>query len=275
LAAAPVLALAVIGVAVLARRLARSTRPFPLLPAYLVALGGVLFGHLFLDWCTNYGTRLLLPFSGRWLSWDAVPIVDSWLLAALLAAVLLPHFFRMISEEVGERRKETGRDAAILALCFLLAWFGLRGVLHARAVATMDAHLYHGFLPQRIGAFASLGNPFLWHGVVQTSEGWQAADVNLLDNFDPSLARTYYWPEPSPALDAARLTRTARTFLDFARVPYSYVEQTDNGYRVVFRDLRFQISILGGRGFVAEIAENGNFQVLRESFSFRAPRWVR
>jgi len=273
--AAPVLAAAVLGLVVLARKWRRSSAPFPLLPAYLVALFGVLFGHLFLDWCTSYGTRLLLPFSAHWFSWDAVPIVDLWLLGVLLAAALLPFFFGMISEEIGARRGARGRSAAIFALVFLLGWFAFRGVMHARAVAVLDARVYNGLVSERIGAFATVGNPFRWHGVVQTSEGWKVVEVNVREEFDPDLARTYYWPEPSPALESARAARAARVFLDFARFPYSYAEPTGDGYRVVFRDLRFHSAGSRGKSFVAEILENAQFQVTAQSFSFRPPKNVR
>lgn len=273
--AAPLLAAAVLGLVVLARKLRRSSGSFPLLPAYLVALFGVLFGHLFLDWSTSYGTRLLLPFSARWLSWDAVPIIDLWLLGVLLAAALLPVFFGMITEEIGARRGNRGRGTAIFALVFLLGWFGLRGLMHARAVAVLDARLYSGLVPQRVGAFATVANPFRWHGVVQTSEGWKLADVNVLEEFDPDSARTFYRPEAGPALESARTTRTARVFLDFARFPYSYAEPAGDGYRVIFRDLRFHSAGSGGKAFVAEILENTQFQVTAQSFSFRPPRNVR
>lgn len=276
-AAAPLLAAAVAGLVALAvRRRRRPDSPgLPFLPAFLVALGGVLFGHLFLDWSTSYGTRLLSPFSGRWLAWDAVPIIDPWLLAGLGLAVVLPSFFALISEEIGDRSQRRGRGAAIFALAFLLAWFGFRGLMHARAAAALDAHIYHGLTPTSIGAFADYRNPFHWHGVVQTSRGWEVADIDVLEEFDPDTARPYYLPEDSPALEAARATPTARVFVDFARFPYSYAERSDEGYRVVFRDLRFQQNVGGSKAFVASILETPRFQVTAESFSFRPPENVR
>ncbi len=121
----------------------------------------------------------------------------------------------------------------------------------------------------------TLGNPFEWHGVVQTAEGWKLVDVNVLRDFDPESARAYYWPEPSPALESARATRTGRVFFDFARFPYSYVQPTEDGYRVIFRDLRFHTAGTRGKAFVAEITENPQFQVTVQSFTFRPPRNVR
>jgi inner membrane protein len=274
LAAAPLLALAVAGVFAVGRRLARSTRPFSFARAYLVALGGVVVGNIFLDWCTGYGTRLLAPFSWRWLAWDAIPILDVVLLAVLAAAITLPHFFRMISDEIGAHRG-SGRGAAVFALAFLLAWFGFRGLCHARAMAILDSHIYRGMEPQRVGAFADMVNPFLWHGVVETADTWELADVNLLDTFDPTLTRTYYRPEPSPPLEAARQSYVGKVFMDFARFPFAYVEPDGEGFQVVMRDLRFEQGVSGRKGFVARIRLAPNLSVVSEVFSYRSPVPVR
>ena len=272
LAASPPLALAAVGAVALWRKLARPGRPFGAGRAFLVAWFGVVFGHLLLDWTTSYGTRLLLPFSARWLSWDAVPIVDLWLLLALAAALVLPSLFRLISEEIGAPRTG-GRGAAWFAVAFLLAWFGFRGLCHARALALLDAHVYHGLEPRQVGAFASFTNPFRWNGVVETAETWEVVEVNLLEEFDPRRSRTYYPPEPSLPLEAARQSRTGQIFLNFARFPYSYVEPqgspgAERSYEVVLRDLRFESPIAGRKGFVARIVLDQDLTVLEERFQF-------
>src|SRR6185503_11332786 len=55
----------------------------------LVALSivGTLL-HVAMDLPTQYGTRLLSPFDWRWFSIDLMPIVDVYLLAALVAGLL-------------------------------------------------------------------------------------------------------------------------------------------------------------------------------------------
>lgn len=272
--AAPFLALGVIAIVALSRRRARSQQPWPLARAYGVALFGVLFGHLFLDWSTSYGTRLLAPFSGRWLSWDAIPIVDAWLLVVLIAGLTIPAFFRLISSEIGAGGGGS-RGGAAFALVFLLAWFGFRGLLHSRALMVLDSHLYHGLEPRRIGAYADIVNPFRWYGVVETSEVWELAEVDVLEEFDPGRTRLFRPPDPSPALDAARRTPTLQVFLDFARFPFSYVEQEENGYHVVYRDLRFDYNVTGAKGFVAQVWLDGGWRVLSEQFNYRSPNPVR
>src|SRR4029450_28742 len=44
--------------------------------------------HVVMDLPTQYGTRLLSPFDWRWFSIDLMPIVDVYLLAALVAGLL-------------------------------------------------------------------------------------------------------------------------------------------------------------------------------------------
>src|SRR5437764_7254640 len=56
-----------------------------------VELGGLLvacflgtLSHPFLDFATSYGTRLLEPFSHRWLYGDTLFIIDPWIWIMLL-----------------------------------------------------------------------------------------------------------------------------------------------------------------------------------------------
>ncbi len=278
-AASPLLAAAVVGLFWLGDRWHRPSAcaaqakslcrpdPFRFWPALLVAFAGVL-SHLLLDFTTAYGTRLLLPFSGHWFAWDIMPIVDLWMLAMLAAGLSLPGLFRLVNEEIGSRGGSP-RPGAIFALLAMLVWWGLRDLSHRQAVATVNARLYQGLEPRRVGAYPDALNPFLWHGVVDTGATLERVDVNVLQEFDPTRARTFYPPEPQPALEAARKTRTARIFLDFAAFPYTYVDRTENGCEVVFRDLRFDASGPARRGFVARVVLDERLQVVGESFHFR------
>ena len=267
LVASPVMAAAVAGTFWLLHRSRRAQQPFHFAPAFVMALAGAL-SHLLLDFSTQYGTRLLLPFSGRWLAWDIMPIVDIWVLVLLAACLVLPFLFHLVSEEIGAARTPV-RPWAIFALAAMAFWFGLRDFSHRRAVAIVDSHIYRDREPLRVGAFPDLVNPFLWHGVVETGATMELVEVNLFEEFDPTRARTYWPPDPHPALDAARKTRAARVFQDFAAYPFTYVDRAEKGYEVVFRDLRFDYGVTGRRGFVARVALDENLRVLRESFHFQ------
>ena len=54
--------------------------------AYIAVLS-----HPALDWLNTYGTRLLMPFDGRWFYGDALFIVDPWVWLLLGTVVVLAH----------------------------------------------------------------------------------------------------------------------------------------------------------------------------------------
>jgi inner membrane protein len=227
--------------------------------------------HLLLDFTNSYGVRPFLPFSGRWYSWDIMFIFDPLLLALLVVGLGLPMLLRLVSEEVGIRRVRP-RWGAVFSLCALVSLWGIRDFAHRRVLAQLDAHTYANENPRRLGAFPLPVNPLAWSGVVETGSGYYilAADA-LADDVDPQSARLFHKPEPSPALDSAMKTRTGRIFMDFARFPWAQVEETDQGFNVTIRDLRFIGSLARGRGFVVDVALDKTLRPRFESFSFSAP----
>ena len=64
---------------------------------------------------------------------------------------------RLVNTEIGARTKSAGRGFAIFALLFLALYNVGRGVLHARAVATLDSRIYAGAAPQRVAALPGPG----------------------------------------------------------------------------------------------------------------------
>ncbi len=263
LAFSPVLAAVAVGVVWLYPHKGKMA----LVPSFLLALAGVL-SHLLMDFWNPYRMRLFLPFSREWLGLDTFPVADFWLTPVILAFLVVPYLFRMISDEIGARRG-SGRGGAYFALIFMLAWWGVRDFSHRRAVNILDSHVYRGLEPRRVSAYPDMTNPFLWHGVVDTGESFEQLDVNILKEFDPSETRTSFPPEPQPALDAARGTRTGRAFLDFAAYPYVYVDKRDDGYEVVFRDLRYEYGTFLRRGAVARVLLDQQYRVIEEVFHFR------
>src|SRR6266568_1694606 len=206
--------------------------------------------HVLLDLTNAYGVRLLEPFSGRWFAWDIVSIVDPLLLIILTVGLSAPLLFRIISEEVGARK---------------------RGFEQARVVSLLDSHTYAEENPVRLAAFPSTANPFQWTGVAETESAIHIIPVNALDSdIDMERDRIFHKPEPSPALTIAMKIPTAEVFLDFARFPWAEVEDSGDGYDVKILDLRFLSPFPGHHPFTVEIQLAKNLQVLSESFSFIA-----
>jgi inner membrane protein len=233
--AVPLLAILPVLIARLAAR-----APIPLFRSYLVSLAGAAT-HPLLDWTNVYGVRLLAPFSRDWFRADITYIFDVWIWAAFAVAFVWPMLSRLVSSEIGAR-SSSGRGLAVAALIFLTVYDTARYVLHQRALATLDSRIYQGAAPLRVAAAPDPVNPLRWTGIVEGENYWMLHDLNLAGEFDPALGRVYYKPEPSPALEAARLSPVIQQYLRFAQFVQWRVtplDQPDGARLVEAMDLRF------------------------------------
>lgn len=264
LAAMPAMALLAV---LVVRAFARG--PFPWLRAWLAALAAVA-SHLALDFTNVYGIRLLLPFSARWFRADLTPVIDLLIWAVCLVALAGPFMARLVNAEIGARGGggAAGRGWAWLALAFLLLYNCGRGVLHERAVATLESRLYEGAAPARVAAFPG-PNPLRWHGLVETPEFYSVQEVDLAGGFNPASGRTFYKPEASAALEAAPRTPVFQRFLGFAQFPLwrsTPLAEPENGVRVEVFDMRFGSP--AEPGFMAGVDLDARLQPLRAWFRF-------
>ncbi len=201
--------------------------------------------HILLDFTNNYGVRPFYPFTRQWYAWDIVFIVEPVILAALLAALLLPALFGLIGQEIGARQKGPGgRGAAIAALLFIVAVWGVRDFQHRRALAALNAFEIHGQPSIRVAAFPYMLNPFKWAGVAESSNAYVSMQVDSLrPEVDPgNSSRSYFLPEPSDATRAARNTELGRAYVEWARFPLLEAEHTSDpipAELVHFSDVRF------------------------------------
>jgi inner membrane protein len=211
---------------------------------------GLLYGfaciagltHILLDFTNNYGVRPFEPFSYKWYSWDIVFIFEPLLYVFFLGGLVLPSLFGLINEEIGARRKgPRGQGGAITALVLMVGLWGLRDYEHRRAVATLEARLYHGEEPLHASAYPYYLNPFKWYGVVECEDFYEQVMVDSLGPEIDPVAATRFKREETPASLAAKESRLGRVYLDWAQYPVTEVERTSDppGYRVRFFDLRF------------------------------------
>jgi inner membrane protein len=267
----PVMALAAVGIVRLAGR-----APVRWTGAFFAALIAVA-SHLALDWTNVYGIRLLLPFSSQWLRADITSVVDPWIWAVLALGIAGPFLARLVGSEISSgsvKERYHGRGFAWFALLSVLLYDCGRGVLHARAVASLEARMYDDTVPLRAAALPDMVNPFKWRGIVETQGSYVIQDLNMAA-MDPGSARgaVYHKPDPEPAIDAARRTAAFQEFLRFSQyplwrvTPYAAVE---NGKLVEAFDLRFGTPI--APGFVARAVLDGRMQVVQSSFQFGARR---
>ena len=198
--------------------------------------------HIAMDACQSDGVALFWPFSLKRFAADWLPGIDPWILTILIACIALPELLHLVSSEIGAKtKKPRGQTGAIIGLALVLAYVGVRATLHSNVISLMQSRTFHSETPRRASAFPESLSPLTWHGVVETESALNEidADASSPDTFDADSSLRQFKPEPSPALDAARDTVTARRFLATAQIPKASMEKTEAGYVVVLRDLRY------------------------------------
>jgi len=266
LAAMPVMALASVAIVRLIGR-----KPLQWTGAFLAALIAVA-SHLALDWTNVYGIRLYLPFSSEWLRADTTGVIDLFILAVVIIGISGPFLARLVGSEISSsslRVRHHGRGFAWFALLFILAWDCTRGVLHARAVASLDSHLYGETTPLRVAALPDAANPFKWRGIVETSDSYVVQELNLANQSAPPRGTFFPKPSPDPAIAAARATVPFTEFLRFSQFPLWRVTanpSVENGKIVEVFDMRFGTP--AAPGFMARAVVDPNLRVSDATFQF-------
>ncbi|MBN8733484.1 MAG: metal-dependent hydrolase [Acidobacteria bacterium] len=268
--AAPAIALLCAAVGRFATKLS-PPQPFPWLLAFLAALAASL-SHLALDWTNIYGIRLLAPFSQQWFRADLASVFDPLLFAILLAFTLWPLLGRLVNQEIGAHTRY-GVGSARTALLLAFLYFAARGILHERALASMNARLYDGQEALRTAAFPHIVNPFRWRGLVDLPTTYRILPVNLLAEYDPDAGRVLYkGAERNPAAQAAAATEPFQSLTRFA--PYLFWQTgadvvPEEVFTVEATDLRFA---LPGEGrFTAHARLNAYRKILSSEFRFTPP----
>jgi inner membrane protein len=256
----------------LARR-PQQQRPLRFAPVLLLCFIGTGV-HLLFDCFGADGVQLFWPFRVRWFALDLLPQIDPWILAALVVGLLLPALFRLVSEEIGERKKKkTVSKGAVAALLVVALYTGERGLLHQRAMQALMSHDYHGAAPLSAGAFPDSASLFLWRGVVNTANTIEqvSVPVSSSDEFRADSSLTNYKPSDSPAIDASRRAVLAAQFLRYARFPLAETQGIPNGSLVTIRDVRFAQDSDSPENLRVVIELDGAFHVRSEAIEFAGP----
>lgn len=201
--------------------------------------------RLILDVCSSSGVGLYWPFRNARVALDWLPSLDPWIPIILIAAILLPELFSLISGEIGVRsRGPRGRAAAISGLVLLAAYGSMRATLHHNAVSLLQSRSYEGQAPRRAAAYPDTTSLFTWHGITETESALHILDINAVPGafFNPDAALNLHKPESSPALQAVQSNQVSKEFLEFARFPKATIEQETSGFLAEIHDLRYQAS---------------------------------
>jgi membrane-bound metal-dependent hydrolase YbcI (DUF457 family) len=242
----------------------------PPLPIFAPALAAAVL-HLLLDLCQSTGVELLWPLSSRRFALDWLPNVDLWILGILLAGILFPALSRMVTEEIGAKSKgPRGRVGASLSLAAIILYIVLRFVLHGNALAALESRTYRRESPRKAAALPESSSPFRWQGIVETESALHEVEIEVgpAASFDPDSAVTSYKPEPSPALDAARDTPTARRFLQAVRFPKATVEKTPDGFHILLRAFPYSLAPSSGLRLHALIQTDPSGRILSQELAW-------
>jgi len=97
----------------LTHHLAKKHEPEPIL-ALLLPLTIAAALHPALDLLQSEGVLFLWPFSVKRYAADCLPSIDLWILALLIAGILVPELFRLVTSEIGVKDKRPrGRNGAL------------------------------------------------------------------------------------------------------------------------------------------------------------------
>jgi membrane-bound metal-dependent hydrolase YbcI (DUF457 family) len=228
-------------------------------------------GHLLLDLASGIGVQLLWPFHSEWFAWDLLTNLDPWILVVLIAGLLLPLLFRLIGDEIGDRKKKpTGVATAVVTLLLLFAYMGARTIFRAQTTALLLSREYHNREPLSGGSFPYSTTPFEWRGVVMTDNTAELVDVPTAaeKDFDPDRSVTRYKPDGSPALEKAQSSATAEQFLKYARFPIANSARVEDGYRIEIHDLRFAPDDTGLDNIFVRVDLDSNLRITSQGFHF-------
>jgi inner membrane protein len=231
--------------------------------------------HLMLDWTSGEGVQLLWPFRIGSFAGSLTTNFDVWILVLLVAGLLMPELFRLVSEEIGERRNSEGlRRGSKITVLLLCAYLGARGILHRRAVDLLYSREFHGRAPIFAGAFPQPGSPLHWRGVVSTDSTIEELNLSLAPaaQFEPERSQTHFKPQESAALEAGEQTATVRTFLNYSRFPLASVYPSENGSRFELRDLQFAPDDSSPANIMVRVDFDDRLRVKREKFLFAPSR---
>ena len=188
---------------------------------WLVLLLACLWGHSLLDWCTNFGTQLLLPFSNGSYSINTLSIVDLLFTLPMFALMTVAVFYKN-----DDRRLRLAKMS--LLWCFLYLGMTFANKYQAESIA--QAALKHDKIP----ATAHITNPTilnnaLWYALASNDSTVFVGEFSLLNRKNPITWHQY--PRQQHLLDA-HPNKADIAALRWFSDPYTIAEQAGDTLHV-------------------------------------------
>ena len=199
--------------------------------------------HPLLDYLNNYGMRWLMPFVDRWVYGDTLYIVDPFVWTILLAGIILAAVVK------GDPAAWWVRPAAI-SLAVTVAYIALNagGTLLARH-ATVTAS--QGDPPSRLMASPVLIRPWERRLVLEYENVYRVGKVELIPVLSVEIEDLVIPKGDARDLARAATTVDGRTFLHWARFPFSESELIDGSRVIRVMDARYVREWEDGFGAIA------------------------
>ncbi len=212
---------------------------------FACALFTLLFGHLYLDCMTTFGTRIFLPFSNYRVALPAMFIVDPLFTIPLVIAAVF------IIKGLGKpekRRQQTmiARIAVGWLLLYPLCMLGVAFYGEDRANKALAGQTDGLGQPLKAHVLTELFSPFVWKIVEERGDSYCLARYDL---FSPAsnlpgdkIGGEKIWPKPEPKLWHA-LRRVEPLFEGHAAFGAYTIEsredQADGGQIVTYAEMRY------------------------------------
>lgn len=193
----------------------------------LVFMLACLWGHSLLDWCTAFGTQLLLPFTNENYALNNLAIVDLLFTLPMLLMVVIAVFYRR-----NEARRNKLAKASLI-YCFI--YLGLTFVNKARAESIVQESLVKNNIP----ATNHITNPtmlnnILWYSVGSNDSTVFVGEISLLHSKNP--IKWYSYPRHQHLMQQCKSKKDVAIMRWFSD-PYTIAQangDTLNVYAVKF-----------------------------------------
>ncbi|WP_180960358.1 metal-dependent hydrolase [Neobacillus cucumis] len=177
--------------------------------------------HVFFDLFNVHGTQILRPFSRTWVAFDAIPLLDPYILFLHFLGFGLILFYQA-------------------GITFLIIYFILFFYLTIRTISAIltKRHLQDHFInAERIKLIPRL-KLFKWDVLIETEEDFLFGIYSVGSlTIEHTLSKKINYPA---LVSNSRFDQEVSDFLAATNYAYPFVEVRKKGYFVYWKDLRFR-----------------------------------
>ena len=203
----------------------------------LVFMLACLWGHSLLDWCTNFGTQLLLPFTNENYSLNTLAIVDLLFTLPIIILILIAVF---------HKKNATRRNKlAMASLIYCFVYLGFTFINKVRVEHIVEESLVANNIPvTEHMTNPTMLNNVLWYAVGSNDSTLYIGECNWLHQENPITWHSY--PRNVQLMEQCKSKKDVAVLQWFSD-PYTIAESngdTLNVYAVKFGRTNMQESEL-------------------------------